>query len=215
MKKHLPWIIVVVVILAIVGWLFSVYNSFVTLNENVTTAWSQVENQYQRRYDLIPNLVETVKGIAQQEQTVFIGVAEARTKVGQITVTPETLKDPKALEAFQNAQDELSGALSRLLVAVEKYPDLKSNENFLSLQNQLEGTENRIAVARKDFNDVVREYNIKAKGIPGKWLIALFGFDAEKALFKAVEGAETAPQVKFDLAPATVPAAPVDAAPAQ
>lgn len=205
MRKHLWWIIPVVVILVIVGWFFSTYNSFVTLNESVATAWSQVETQYQRRLDLIPNLVNTVQGIAKQEQAVFLGVTEARSKAGQITLTPETLNDPKAFAAFQSAQDELSGALSRLLVTVENYPEIKSNENFLSLQNQLEGTENRIAVARQDFNNIVKEYNIKAKGIPGVWLVSLFGFDKEKVLFKAAGGAENAPTVNFDLNGGTLP----------
>jgi len=177
MKKYVPFVVIGVILLVVIGWLVNVYNSFVVLNEDVTTQWAQVENQYQRRYDLIPNLVKTVEGIAKQEQAVFLGVAEARSKVGQIQITPEMLSNPKAFEAFQNAQDGLSSALSRLLVAVEAYPELKSNENFLALQTQLEGTENRIAVERTRFNDVVKVYNIKAKGIPGAWFVRLFGFD--------------------------------------
>jgi LemA protein len=199
MKKYVPFVVIGVILLVVIGWLVNVYNSFVVLNEDVTTQWAQVENQYQRRYDLIPNLVKTVEGIAKQEQAVFLGVAEARSKVGQIQITPEMLSNPKAFEAFQNAQDGLSSALSRLLVAVEAYPELKSNENFLALQTQLEGTENRIAVERTRFNDVVKVYNIKAKGIPGAWFVRLFGFDSEKVLFKAEAGAEKAPEVNFDL----------------
>lgn len=179
--------------LAIVGY----YNSFVRGNENVATAWAQVENQYQRRYELIPNLVETVKGITKQEKDVFTSVTEARSRVGQVVLTPEALKDPQAMANFQSAQDNLGGALSRLLAVAENYPQLKSNENFLNLQNQLEGTENRIAVERKRFNETVRSYNLKAKGIPGRWFVSMFGFDPSKALFEAAEGSEVAPTVDF------------------
>jgi len=199
MKKWGVLIAVIVVVLAIAGWLFKAYNGFVQLNENVSTQWAQVENQFQRRYDLIPNLVETVKGIAEQEQTVFIDVTEARSKVGQMNIDESILSNPDAFASFQAAQDQLSGALSRLLVAVESYPELKSAENFLALQNQLEGTENRIAVERGRFNDVVREYNVRAKGIPGKWLASWFGFDAEKQLFESVQGSEVPPKVDFNL----------------
>ncbi len=199
MKKWTILIIVLVVILGIVGWFFKAYNAFVKVDQEVATQWAQVENQYQRRYDLIPNLVETVKGVSEQEQSVFLGVAEARSKVGQMNLTADDLNNPETFAAFESAQDELSGALSRLLVAVEAYPDLKSSTNFLSLQDQLEGTENRIAVERGRFNETVQTYNIRAKAIPGVWLVGIFGFDAEKQLFEAVSGAESAPKVEFNL----------------
>lgn len=198
MKKWLPLFIIIGVILLVMLWFTSTYNSFVTLGENVTTSWAQVENQYQRRYDLIPNLVETVKGVAAQEKDVFIGVADARAKVGQFTVTPEILNDPQAFAQFQAAQGELSSALTRLLVTVESYPALKSNENFLALQDQLEGTENRIATERGRFNEAARDYNVKAKAIPGRFVVSMFGLDQEKALFTSTNGAATAPQVQFD-----------------
>ncbi len=187
------------ILLVIVMWLVGTYNSFVTLNEDVSTAWAQVENQYQRRYDLIPNLVSTVQGIANQEQAVFQGVAEARAKVGQITVTPEVLSNPQLFQQFQQAQGELSSALSRLLVAVEAYPTLRSNENFMALQTQLEGTENRISTERMRYNEVVRAYNIRAKAIPGVFFVSIFGFDKERQLFEAAQGAESAPKVEFNI----------------
>lgn len=174
----------------------SKYNQLVSLNEEVNKAWSQVENQYQRRYDLIPNLVETVKGVANFEKETYIAVTEARSKVGQIKITPQMLEDPQAFERFQAAQDNLSSALSRLLVAVENYPQLKANENFLQLQAQLEGTENRISVERKRFNESVQNYNIAIKKFPTNIIAGMFGF-REKQYFKAVIGAETAPKVKF------------------
>lgn len=193
------WLIGGGILVVIVMWLVGTYNSFVGLNEDVSTAWAQVENQYQRRYDLVPNLVATVQGIAKQEQAVFVGVAEARAKVGQLTVTPEVLSNPQLFQQFQAAQGELSSALSRLLVAVEAYPTLKSNENFLALQTQLEGTENRIATERMRYNEVVRTYNVRAKGIPGVFFVSLFGFDKERQLFEAAEGANTAPKVEFNI----------------
>lgn len=195
--KNLPLWIVLGVVVVLVLWLVGAYNGFVRLGEGVNTAWSQVENQYQRRFDLIPNLVETVKGIAQQEQAVFLGVTQARAQVGQLTVTPEILNNPQLFSQFQAAQDSLSSALSRLLAVVENYPQIKSNENFLALQNQLEGTENRIATERMRFNETVQAYNIRAKGIPGRWLVGVFGFDSAKVLFKAVEGAAVPVQVNF------------------
>ena len=197
MKRFSPWLIILGAIVVFALWIFSAYNSFVRLNENVATAWSQVENQYQRRYDLIPNLVETVKGIANQEKQVFTAVTEARARAGQVQVTPATLTDPQAFARFETAQAELGGALSRLLVTVENYPELKSNENFLALQNQLEGTENRIAVERMRFNEVTRVYNIKAKSLPGVWFVSWFGFDKEKQLLTVAPGADKNPAVKF------------------
>lgn len=198
-KKWAPWIIALGALLLIVLWFVSSYNNFIRLGENVDTAWAQVDNQYQRRYDLIPNLVSTVQGIAVQEQKVFLGVTEARAKVGQMTVSKEVLSDPALFSKFQSAQGELGSALSRLLVAVENYPNLKSNENFLALQSQLEGTENRISVERKRFNEESRAYNIKAKGIPGLWLVSWFGLDKDKQLFESAEGAETVPVVDFKI----------------
>lgn len=180
----------------IIMWLVGTYNNFILLGENANTAWAQVENQYQRRFDLIPNLVETVKGISEQEQALFIGVSEARAKAGQTNVNPG---DAASLAQFQAAQGELSSALSRLLVTVEQYPELKSNENFLQLQSQLEGTENRISTERMRYNDVAKEYNVKARSIPGVWFVSIFALDREKGLFESVEGADSAPKVDFNL----------------
>ncbi len=188
-----------VVLLAIgmlVAWGISSYNNMVSLDQAVIQQWSQVENQYQRRADLIPNLVNTVKGYADFEKEVLTKVTEARSKVSQINITPELLNDPQAFAKFQSLQGELSGALSRLLVTVENYPQLKANENFLQLQAQLEGTENRISVERKKFNEVVQSYNTTIKRFPASMLAGMFGF-GEKQYFKAVQGAETPPKVEF------------------
>ena len=194
MKKYI-WLGILAVIIIVVLWLVGYYNSFIGLNESVNTSWAQVENQYQRRYDLIPNLVETVKGYAAQEQTIFLGVTEARSKVGQVDMSK--ISDPAVFKQYQSAQQELSGALSRLLVGAENYPNLKSNENFLALQSQLEGTENRVATERMRYNEMVREYNVKAKGIPGKWFVGMAGLPGSRELFEAVTGANQVPQVKF------------------
>jgi len=177
-------------------WGTGVYNRLVKLDEGVAGAWSQVESQYQRRADLIPNLVETVKGFAKQEKDVLTAVTEARAKVSQITVTKEVLEDPAAFQKFQDAQDQFSSAISRLLAVSENYPILKSNENFLALQTQLEGTENRIAVERQRFNQVVQSYNTDIRVFPASLIAGFTGFK-EKAYFKAKEGAEIAPAVKF------------------
>ncbi len=188
-----------VIVVAVVGvflWGMGVYNGLVRMDEGIRSAWGQVESQYQRRADLIPNLVETVKGYASQEKTVLLGVTEARAKVGQITVTKEVLEDPEAFAKFQAAQDQFSSAISRLLAVAENYPNLKSNENFLALQTQLEGTENRIAVERQRFNVAVQEYNTRIRSFPAS-IIAGFGGFREKQYFKAKEGAENAPAVKF------------------
>ncbi len=190
----LAGILLIVVICA--SWIVGTYNKLVTANEAVKSAWSQVDNQYQRRYDLIPNLVETVKGFAKQEQTVLLGVTQARASVGQIKMTPELLRDPQAFSRFQQAQDGLGSALQRLLVVTENYPQLKSNENFLALQSQLEGTENRIAVERRRFNEIVQEYNTMIRKFPAS-VVAGFGNFGEAQYFKATAGAEQAPQVKF------------------
>lgn len=197
MKKYAPLLVVLVVILVIAGWFFAAYNSFVRLNEDVSAGWAQVENEYQRRYDAIPNLMRIVQGMAAQEQAVFLGVTEARSKVGGLTVTPEILKDPEAFKNFQAAQDSFSSAITRLLAVAENYPQIKSDASFLTFQKEYEGTENRIATERMRFNEVVKIYNVKAKGIPGTWLVGIFGFDAEKAFFQSTEGSETAPVIDF------------------
>ena len=173
-------------------------NNVPTYEERAKAAWSQVENQYQRRADLIPNLVETVKGFAEQEREVLTAVVEARAKASSVQLSPEMLSDPAAVERFQAAQGELSGALSRLLVTVERYPDLKSNTNFLALQTALEGTENRIGVARRDYIEAVRVYNTELKTIPGRWWASLLYGDPEPmANFETTEQARTPPAVKF------------------
>lgn len=189
----------VVVLLALgmlVAWGVSSYNNMVSLDQEVIKQWSQVENQYQRRADLIPNLVNTVKGYADFEKEVLTKVTEARARVSQFNITPEVLNDPQAFAKFQSLQGELSGALSRLLVTVENYPQLKANENFLQLQAQLEGTENRISVERKKFNEVVQSYNTTIKRFPASMLAGMFGF-GEKQYFKAIQGADTPPKVEF------------------
>jgi LemA protein len=192
--------IIVLVLLGVavllVMWGAGIYNSLVSLDEGLTSAWSQVENQYQRRSDLIPNLVATVKGYAAQEREVLEGVTEARARVGQLTVTKEVLEDPAAFARFQEAQDAFSSAISRLLVVTENYPELRSNQNFLALQDQLEGTENRIAVARKTFNESVQAYNTTIRRLPGSLVAMVAGF-RERQYFKAKEGAENPPQVEF------------------
>lgn len=180
----------------LVMWGISVYNNLVAAEQNVLKQWSQVENQYQRRADLIPNLVNTVKGYANFEKEVLTQVTEARARVGQFNVTPEVLNDPQAFEKFQSVQGDLSSALSRLLAVVENYPELKANENFLQLQAQLEGTENRISVERKRFNETVQEYNTMIKRLPASLLAGMVGF-SEKQYFKAVQGAEVPPKVEF------------------
>ncbi len=188
-----------VVLLAVgmlVIWGISSYNNMVSLDQAVIQSWAQVENQYQRRADLIPNLVNTVKGYADFEKEVLTKVTEARARVSQFNITPEVLNDPQAFAKFQSLQGELSGALSRLLVTVENYPQLKANENFLQLQAQLEGTENRISVERKKFNEVVQSYNTTIKRFPASIMAGMFGF-GEKQYFKAIQGAETPPKVEF------------------
>lgn len=196
--KALVIALVVIVGLLLVGgiWGVGVYNSMVALELNVNAKMAQVQNDYQRRADLIPNLVETVKGFAAQERNVLTGVVEARAKATSIQLTPEVLNDPEALKRFQAAQSQLSGALSRLLVTVERYPELKSNQNFLSLQAQLEGTENRIAVERRRFNEAVQEYNTRLALFPGTIVGRLAGF-RPKAFFEAAPDAATPPKVKF------------------
>ena len=195
-KGWIVLIVVLVILLMIYSFFKNNYNALVTLEENVNQSWAQVNNQYQRRADLIPNLVETVKGYAAHEKETFTAVTEARAKVGQMSVSPEVLNNPAAFQQFQQAQGALSSALSRLMVVVERYPDLKANQNFLALQSQLEGTENRIAVERKRFNQAVQGYNTTIRRFPTNMLANMFGFE-KKLYFEARPGAETAPDVKF------------------
>ena len=191
MKK---WIwIGVAVIVAI--FFYATYNGFVNKEERVKTAWSNVETQYQRRADLIPNLVNTVKGYASHETQTLNEVTEARARATSINLSADDLT-PERLAEFQQAQAQVRSALGRLIAVSESYPDLKANQNFLELQAQLEGTENRIAVARKDFNETVQQYNIAVRRFPANLVARLFGFD-QKPNFSASEGAETAPQVAF------------------
>ncbi len=171
------------------------YNGGVEREEKVAAAWGQVQNVYQRRADLIPNLVNTVKGFAQQEKDVLVGVVEARAKATSINLNADNLT-PENLQKFQQAQDGLSSALSRLLVVSEAYPDLKSNQNFLELQSQLEGTENRIAVERRNFNEAVRDYNTYGRTFPNNFFASWWGFQ-KKGYFEAQAGADKAPTVKF------------------
>jgi LemA protein len=180
----------------LVMWGVGKYNSLVGLDQGVQSSWAQVENQYQRRADLIPNLVNTVKGFAAQEKDVLTGVVEARAKATSIQVTKEVLEDPAAFQKFQNAQDQFSSAISRLMAVSENYPVLRSNENFMSLQNELAGTENRIGVERKRFNEVVQGYNTTRSRFPTMLIANMAGF-REKAYFKAKEGADAPPAVKF------------------
>jgi len=173
-------------------------NNIPSYEENAKAKWSEVQNQYQRRADLIPNLVETVKGFASQEKSVLTAVVEARAKATQVKVDASQLTDPDKLKAFQDAQNQLSGALGRLLAVSENYPDLKSNANFLALQSQLEGTENRIAVARRDYIDAVRVYNTALRTFPTLiWAKTLFAGNKPMAVFTASEGSDKPPQVKF------------------
>lgn len=194
-KKPLILIGIVALIILIIGWLMSGYNDMVKLDENVNREWSQVENQYQRRLDLIPNLVNVVKGYASHEKETLEGVIEARAKATQTTIDPSNMTEEQ-LANFQKSQDGLSGALNRLMVVVEKYPDLKATDNFKQLQDQLEGTENRITVARKDYNKAVTIYNKKVRSFPNNMLAGIFGFSV-RPQFKAQEGAESAPTVQF------------------
>jgi LemA protein len=193
-------IVVLVLLVVVVGGIFmwgvGVNNRLVTAEQGVNAAWAQVQTVYQRRADLIPNLVETVKGFAAQERTVLEEVTKARASASQMQLTPEMLNDPAALKKFQDVQGQLGGALSRLLVTVERYPELKSNQNFLALQSQLEGTENRIAVERRRYNEVVQGYNTQLAVFPGSLVASFRGFKP-KAYFEAAAGSEAAPKIKF------------------
>jgi LemA protein len=188
-------VVAIAVILAL-GWLVSASNDLVTREQAVAERWAQVQNVYQRRADLIPNLVETVKGFAAQERAVLEEVTRARASVAGIQVTQELVRDPAALKKFEEAQAQLSGALSRVLAVVERYPDLKSNQSFLALQAQLEGTENRIAVERRRYNEAVREYNTAVQRFPTSLAAWLRGF-RERPYFEAAPGGEVPPPVKF------------------
>ena len=193
MKKST--IILVAVIAALAMWVISAYNGMVKMDESVSTAWSNVENQYQRRADLIPNLVNTVKGYAAHEKETFEAVVSARSKATQMTIDADNLT-PEKLQQYQKAQGEIGAALGRLLAITENYPELKANENFKELQAQLEGTENRISVERRNFNEVARTYNTSIRTFPKSILAGMFGF-AKRPYFEAEEGANKAPTVEF------------------
>lgn len=194
LKKKSFWIIIALIVV-LFFWIRNVYNHMVVQDEEVKTAWSQVENQYQRRMDLIPNLVNTVKGYASHERETLDEVINARAKATQTTINADNLTEA-SLQQFQEAQNSLSSALSRLMVVVEKYPDLKANQNFMELQAQLESTENRIAVERKRFNDTTKGYNKYIRQFPNNILSGIFGFQ-QKNYFSAESGAEKAPVVAF------------------
>ena len=193
MKKSTIGLIVVIGAIAI--WLISSYNGMVKMDEEVSAAWSNVENQYQRRADLIPNLVNVVKGYASHEKETFEAVVSARSKATQVTVDPENLT-PEKLQEYQKAQGELGATLGRLLAITESYPELKANENFKELQAQLEGTENRISVERRNFNEIARNYNSSIRSFPRSIIAGMFGFET-RPYFEAEEGANKAPEVKF------------------
>jgi LemA protein len=188
---------VIVLFVLLAAWAFSTYNGMVKLDQGVQAQWSQVENQYQRRMDLIPNLVETVKGYATHERETFTDVAEARAKAGGVIQAGQNvLNDPNAFKKLEEAQNSLTGALSRLMVVAERYPELKANQNFLTLQSQLEGTENRISVERMRFNEAAQAFNIQIKRIPQVLIAGMFGFHP-RPYFSAQAGADQAPKVDF------------------
>lgn len=197
MKKILL-ILLLVIVLPFFYLIVTNYNNIPKLDENVKEKWSQVQNQYKRRADLIPNLVETVKAYAEHEKSTFVEVTEARSKVSAININENTLNNPALLQQFDSAQAGLSSALSKLMVVVEKYPELKANQNFQALQSQLEGTENRISVARKDFIEAVKLYNLELRTMPGKLVAAIAHSEAElKETFTASPTEQEAPKVKF------------------
>lgn len=195
MKK--TWIIITVILVIAIAVIYSIssYNSLVSQDESVSTAWSNVENQYQRRADLIPNLVNTVKGYAAHEKETLDAVVSARSKATQAQISIDDLT-PEKLQAYQRAQGEIGAALGRLLAITENYPDLKANENFQALQAQLEGTENRISVERRKFNETAKAYNTNIRRFPKNIIAGLFGFE-KRPYFEAAEGTESAPEVKF------------------
>lgn len=194
-KSHIILIVIAVIILSIFFWFKNTYNGMVTMQENVSAQWSNVENQYQRRLDLIPNLVNTVKGYAEHEQNTLNGVVEARAKATQMQINLDNL-DEATMKKLNAVQGELSTALSRLMAISENYPDLKANENFRDLQAQVEGTENRIAVERRKFNNTARAYNTSIRQFPQNMLAGMFGF-TPKPYFEANAEAENAPKVEF------------------
>ncbi|MBO8478640.1 MAG: LemA family protein [Bacteroidetes bacterium] len=196
MKKGLTVIVIIAaIVLALFFWVKNSYNGLVKSDEQVKAAWSQVENVYQRRADLIPNLVATVKGYAAHESSTLESVVEARSKATQVTVDPDRL-DAGEIARFQEAQGELTQALGRLVMLRESYPDLKANQNFMELQAQLEGTENRISTERMKFNETARSYNTMVRSFPKNIIASMFGFET-KGYFEAAEGTETAPKVEF------------------
>jgi len=196
--KKIAILLIIVIILPLMYIIFTNYNNIPTLDENVKEKWSQVQNQYKRRADLIPNLVSTVKAYAAHEKDTFTQVTEARSKVSQMNINADTLNNPAAMKQFSQVQAGLSGALSKLMLVVEKYPDLKANANFMALQSQLEGTENRITVARKDFIRSVKTYNLELRTMPGKLVAALVHPSANiKETFTATQAEQEAPKVQF------------------
>ena len=192
----LACIAVLVAVVAVITGI-GTYNRLVGLDEQVKTAWAQVENVYQRRADLIPNLVNTVEGAADFERSTLTDVIEARSRATAVQLTPEMLGDPQAFARFEQAQNGLGSALSRLMVVIERYPELKANQNFIQLQDELAGTENRIAVERRRFNETAQQYNSTVRRFPTVFLARWFGFD-ERAYFQATPGAEEAPEVEFN-----------------
>jgi LemA protein len=187
-------------------------NTIPTKEERAKAAWADVQNTYQRRADLIPNLVETVKGYAAQERSVLVEVTQARASATQVKVDASTLTDPAQFQQYQQAQDRLSGVLGRLMLIQERYPDLKSNQNFLALQSQLEGTENRIAIARRDYNEAVRDYNTVLRTFPTVlWAKTFYSGSKPMQLFQAAASAQSAPTVDFGAPPVAAPAAPAQA----
>ncbi len=201
MKKFPKWLIVLIIVLVCVFGIFScyknTYNSLVSLDEGVSAQWAEVQNQYQRRLDLIPNLVSTVKGYASHESDVFTQVSQARASAGgQINISDDVLTDPDAFARYQQVQDQLGSSLQRLLMVTENYPELKADQNFLSLQDQLEGTENRITVARQRYNDAAKSYNTKVRSFPTNLIANMGGFE-KKSYFAASSEAQSAPKVEF------------------
>lgn len=195
MKKNKGLIITIVVIALVAIWGISSYNGLVSMDENVSNSWANVETQYQRRSDLIPNLVNTVKGYAKHESQTLEAVMAARSQATQVKIDPSNCT-PQQLTAYQKAQGDVTTALGKLLAITENYPDLKANQNFLELQSQLEGTENRINVARKDFNDTAKKYNTSLRRFPRNIIASMFGFE-KRNYFEAEAGAEKAPKVEF------------------
>ena len=196
-KRLIALIVMLVCVLGGVSFYKNTYNSLVSLEEDVSASWAEVQNQYQRRLDLIPNLVSTVKGYAKHESDVFTQVSEARSKAGgQINISDELLNDPEAFARYQQIQDNLGSSLQRLLMVTEQYPELKADQNFMALQDQLEGTENRITVARNRFNDTAKGYNKKIRQFPANIIANMSGFE-KKSYFSASAEAQSAPKVEF------------------